>query len=232
MPAEMESASDTARPPLRRDAQRNRDALLAAARDIFSARGLDAPLEQVARRAGMAIGTLYRHFPTRVELLQAIFVHKLRLWHEAAERAAAAEDAWEGFRLYLETTCELLADDRGLGDLASVRLPESAGLDEVQRRIAQLATHIVERAQRQGTLRTDITPEDLAYVVWSHTRIAHATHGIAPDNWRRHLYLMLDAFRADRAHLLPEPPLTGDQLHRSMLRLGGADMCPGEAQEQ
>lgn len=210
--------------PRRRDAQRNRDALLAAARDVFAEHGLEAPLEEVARRAGLAIGTLYRHFATRSELVRAIFAEKMRLWQDAAERAAQMDDAWEGFRRFLEAMCELQADDRGFNDLASIRLPTSSYFDEEQTRIAALSNRIVERAQQQGTLRADVTSEDLVFVIWAHSRIIHATHGIAPGAWRRHLHLMIDGFRADHSHPLPEPPLTRDQLYQAMLRLGGAEV--------
>ncbi|SEH00262.1 DNA-binding transcriptional regulator, AcrR family [Nonomuraea solani] len=217
------STSDASR-PRRRDAQRNRDALLAAARDVFAEHGLEAPLEEVARRAGLAIGTLYRHFATRAELVRAIFAEKMRLWRDAAEQAAEMDDAWEGFWCFLETMCELQADDRGFNDLASIRLPTSSYFDEEQTHIAVLADRIVERAQRHGALRADVTAQDLVFVVWAHSRIIHATHGIAPGAWRRYLHLMLDGFRADRCHPLPEPPLTRDQLYQAMLRLGGADV--------
>ncbi|MCF1595209.1 TetR/AcrR family transcriptional regulator [Streptomyces muensis] len=213
--------------PLRRDAQRNRDALLEAARAHFAEHGLHAPLEQIARQAQLAIGTLYRHFPTRLDLIQAVFTEKVRAWLEVAERAVAMEEAWQGFQLFAETMCALQAGDRGFADLASVRLPDSTSLEAAQTRIHDLGVEIVHRAQEQGSLRADVTPEDLAFVIWSHSRIAEATRGIAPVVWRRHLHLMLDAFRADRAHPLPEPPMTADQVYEAMVRLGGYDSCAG-----
>lgn len=212
---------------MRSDARRNRDALLCAARGAFAEHGLDAPLEQVARQAGVAIGTLYRHFPTRVDLIQEIFAAKLQAWLDAAERAVAIADPWAGFCLYVATMCELQAGDRGFNDLASMRLPASERIDGAQRRIARLGVEIVERAQRQGSLRADVTPEDLAFVIWSHGRITQATQGVAPRAWRRYVHLMLDAFRAERAHPLPEPPLTHDQLYRAMLQLGASGTCAG-----
>jgi AcrR family transcriptional regulator len=214
---------------LRSDARRNRDALLRAARAAFAAYGLDAALEQVARDAGVAIGTLYRHFPTRIDLVQAVFIDRLEELLAAAERAAGMDDAWAGFCLYVETRCELQASDRGFDDLAGIRLPSSACIDAIQDRILQLGVTVVERAQRQGALRTDITPEDLAFVTWSQGRIAEATRGIAPNAWRRHLHLVLDAFRADRASPLAEPPLTRDELYQAMVRLGGAGPCGGQS---
>jgi AcrR family transcriptional regulator len=213
--------------PLRRDARRNRDALLGAAGACFAAHGLEAPLEQVARRAGLAIGTLYRHFPTRLDLVQAVFAEKTAVWQAAAERAVNMDDAWAGLCHFLETMCELQSVDRGFNDLASMRLPETACLAGAQTRIRELGVRIVERAREQGTLRPDLTPEDLAFVIWSHSRITEATHDIAPGAWRRHLHLLLDGFRADRAHPLPEPSLTPDQLYRAMTRLGGSAACSG-----
>jgi AcrR family transcriptional regulator len=224
-PAEPIEAPGTVR-PLRRDAQRNRDALLEAARGQFARQGLDAPLEQVAKRAGVAIGTLYRHFPTRLDLIQALFTDKLQAVAEAAEQAAAMGDAWEGFVFFVETMCELQAEDRGLNDLASIRLlPASPELDDANARIHNLGIEIIRKAHRQGALRGDVTAEDLAFLVWSHNRITQATHDIAPNAWRRYLYLMLDAFRADHAHPLPEPPMTSQQVYEAMVRLGRAPGC-------
>ncbi|WP_107357858.1 TetR/AcrR family transcriptional regulator [Streptomyces agglomeratus] len=212
--------------PLRRDARRNREALLEAARAHFAEHGLDASLEQIAKRAGVAIGTLYRHFPTRLDLIQALFTGKLQAVAEAAEQAAAMDDAWEGFAHFMEMMCALQAEDRGLNDLASVRLiPASPEFDEANARIHDLGIVIIRRAHEQGSLRPDVTPEDLALLVWSHNRITHATSGIAPNAWRRYLHLMLDAFRAERAHPLPEPPMSPQQVYEAMVRLGGAAGC-------
>ncbi|WBB69042.1 TetR/AcrR family transcriptional regulator [Micromonospora sp. WMMD812] len=207
---------------LRRDAQRNRDAVLAAASDAFARHGLDVPLEQVARNAGVAIGTLYRHFPTRLDLIEAAFTAKLRAWIAAGERAAGAPDPWAGFREYLEAMCELQADDRGLSDLASMRLPLSDDVESQLAQIYELGKTIMERAQEQGTVRADLRPQDYAFVFWSHSRVAAATQGVAPDTWRRSLALLLDAFRAEAAHPLPAPALTEPQLRQAMRDLSSA----------
>jgi AcrR family transcriptional regulator len=208
-------------PRLRRDAQRNRETLLAAAQAHFAATGIDAPLDQIARDAGLAIGTLYRHFPTRLDLIQALFAEKLQSWLAAAERADALADAWQGFVLFIEAMCQLQADDQGFNDLVSMRLPEAAGLAATQDRIGDIATRIIRRAQEQGSLRPDLTTEDLAFVIWSQSRINQATRDVAPRAWRRHLYLMVDGFRAERAHPLPEPPMTREQAYRAMIGLNG-----------
>jgi AcrR family transcriptional regulator len=207
--------------PLRRDAQRNRDALLAAARQLFCDHGLEAPLEEVARQAGVGIGTLYRHFPSRVDLLDAVLADAVQAHVDAAEQALAIDDPWDGFAFYLEETGRLQAADRGLNDAMGMRFPRAATVEAVKARMFDLVAQVVERAQRSGQLRADLTLEDLALVTWANTRILQAGRAAgAPDAWRRHLGFLLDGFRADRAHPLPQPPLSPQQVHRAMLTLG------------
>jgi AcrR family transcriptional regulator len=217
---------------IRRDALRNRDALVASAQSAFAARGLDASLEGVARDAGVSIGTLYRHFPTRLDLVQAVFTRRLEELLEAAERAAALPDAWAGFARYLEVRCEVQAGDRGLDELAGIRLPHSPCIDTLQARILDVGGAILRRVQNDGVVRADVTPEDLAFVVWSQARIMQATRDAAPQAWRRNLHLILDAFRADGATPMTEPPLTCDQLYDAMVHLGGAGPCALAATER
>jgi len=207
--------------PLRRDAQRNRDAILTAARQVFCDHGLEAPLDEIARRAGVGIATLYRRFPSRVELLDAVLADTVQAHVDAAEQALAMDDPWEGFAFYLERTCRLQAADCGLNDAMGMRFPRAATLEAARRRLFELVGQVVDRAQQSGQLRADLTLEDLAFVTWANTRILQAVRAAgAPDAWRRHLGLLLDGFRAERASPLPEPPLSPRQVHRAMLVLG------------
>jgi AcrR family transcriptional regulator len=212
------------RPPAkrrRRDAQRNRDAIVAAARQLFCDHGLEAPLEQIARRAGVGIATLYRHFPNRAALLDAVLTDNLQAHIDAAEQALAAGDPWEGFAAYLEASCRLQAADRGLNDAMSMRFPRATAVEAAKARLYELVGQMVDRAQQSGQLRADLTPEDLAFLNWANTRILPAVRAAgAPDAWRRHLGLWLDGLRADRAHPLPRPPLSPPQVHRAMVTLG------------
>ncbi|WP_327419843.1 TetR/AcrR family transcriptional regulator [Streptomyces sp. NBC_01230] len=202
--------------PLRRDAQRNRDAIVAAAREAFAVQGLGASLEGVARQAGVAIGTLYRHFPSRLALVEELFAAKFAELLDAAKAAVAMDDAWQGFCYYLERLCELQACDRAFNDLVSSRLPTHAVCGQANERSQELSAQLFRNARRQGVLRDDVTPEDLAFVIWSQAGIIQATRTVAPNAWRRHLHLMLDAFRTQGAHKLPEPPLTPHQVERSL----------------
>jgi len=206
---------------LRRDAQRNRDAILAAARQVFCDQGLEAPLEEIARRAGVGIGTLYRHFPSRVDLLDAVLADIVHAHVEVAEQALANDDAWDGFASYLEETCRLQAANRGINDAMGMRFPRATTVEATKARLFELVAQVVSRAQQSGQLRADLTLEDLAFVTWANTRILQASRAAsAPDAWHRHLSFLLDGFRAERAHPLPNPPLSPRQVYRAMLTLG------------
>lgn len=205
--------------PLRQDARRNRAALLAAAQTAFAEDGLNAPLEGVARRAEVAIGTLYRHFPTRMDLVAAVIADKKRAWIKAAEAAVVMEPAWDGLVFFLERTCELQAGDLAFNDIASMRFPH-AGIEAARKRAYDLGRRIVERAQSEGSLRADVTAEDLAFIVWALSRVSEATFAIDPSAWRRYLALTLDGYRATAAHPLPTPPLRPRQVLRAQLQLG------------
>jgi len=217
----------TSQRPLRRDAQRNRDALLAAAGETFAQEGIEASLEAVAKRAQVAIGTLYRHFPTRVDLIEAIFAEKVQAWVTAAERALEAENGWDGFVGFLEAMCQLQAEDRGLVELAAMRLPAAPRTEAARRRMFELTDQILNRAQAEGSLRPDVTAEDLAFVMWSNGRVAEVTGPVTPRAWRRHLALVLDGFRADAARPLPEPPMRPAAVYRAMRSLG-TSACSGQ----
>jgi len=206
--------------PQRKDALRNRTALLAAARAAFAEEGLDAALEDIARRAGVAIGTLYRHFPTRMDLVAVVIADKKRAWIKAAEAAVVMEPAWDGLVFFLERVCELQAGDLAFNDIASMRFQHAPGIETARKRAHDLSRRIVERAQAEGSLRPDVTAEDVAFIVWAHSRVSEATHAIDPNAWRRYLALTLDGFRATAAHPLPAPPLRPRQVLRAQLQLG------------
>jgi AcrR family transcriptional regulator len=207
--------------PTRRDARRNRDLLIRAAQRRFAEQGVDASLEQVARDAGLAIGTLYRHFPCRVDLLAAAFEPKLTGFLDAGEQALTSDDPWEGLCTFLERFGAAQVDDRGFNDFLSMRFPSRDRTEAMHDRLCALLHDLLSRAQETGAVRPDVTHADVISLVWANTRIIEATRDVAPHAWRRHLYLMLDGFRAGPARELPEPPLTDEQLYAAMVRLGG-----------
>ena len=209
--------------PRRRDAQERRDKLLAAAQREFAAHGVDASLEKIARDAGVAIGTLYRHFPTRLDLLMAASKPRLQEFLDGAAKALEMDDPWEGFVCYLENLFGVQAGDRGFNDFLSRRFPGSADTERIHDQMCRQIEDVLTRAQEAGEARPDITQADIVNLIWSNGRMIDATSATAPNAWRRYLYLMLDAYRAERAHSLPEPPMTEKQLYDAMVHLSKAD---------
>jgi AcrR family transcriptional regulator len=199
---------------LRRDAARNRAKLLAAGREVFAEQGPDASLEEVARRAGVGIGTLYRHFPSREALAEEIFAEHIDEVSGAAEAAASAEDAWAGLVAFLERVLDLQA--RNL-PLRSLFLRHGGGRAAERRRVVlPLLEQVVERGREQGAVRDDLAVGDLMLALWSFAPLHEATAGVAPNVWRRHLRILLDGMRPEAATPQEVPPLAGRRLERAI----------------
>jgi AcrR family transcriptional regulator len=196
-------------PRLRADATRNRDAILAAAKEIFAERGIEASLEEIASRAQVGIATLYRRFPSRQHLVAAALVEKVAKYAEAAEAALAIPDAWSGFCSYVRTICELQAGDRGLADLLSMTLPADEHVERLRRTAHDHLVKLIDRAKAAGELRDDFVSEDLLILLIANAALVHVTHAEAPGASERLVALALDAFgRTDAPARLPRPPST------------------------
>lgn len=200
--------------PLRADAVRNRDKLVAAGAAVFGERGLDAPLEEVARRAGVSIGTLYNHFPARENLFDAIFPARLAALDEIVERSLADPDPWGGFVAYIEGLFALQAEDRGLNDALARRFPRASELNAACHRGLEHLVTIMARAQESGDLRPDFEPQDVMTLMWAMSQVIRESADVAPDAWRRCLGFFLDGLRAEAARPLPVPALTPEQVAR------------------
>jgi AcrR family transcriptional regulator len=187
---------------------------VAAAREAFSADGIEVPVEEIARRASVGMGTLYRHFPAKEDLIDAVLEEAFDEFVRAAEQALAEEDPWDGFRGFLERAFALHVEHRGLKDILATRVHGRARAEAMRTRMRPLLRRLIERAQEQGTLRADFKPEDMPLIFWSGGRVVEATSAVAPDFWRRYVGLLLDGLRADAATPLPHPPLTRAQLTR------------------
>lgn len=205
--------------PRRRDARERRGRLIEAAQHEFAARGVDASLEKIARDAGVAIGTLYRHFPTRLDLLLAAFEPRLQAFLDGATTALEIDDPWDAFVCYLDNLFGMQAGDRGFNDFLSRRFPGNADTENIHDQMCRQIEVVLNRAQDSGQARPDITQADIVNLIWTNGRIIDATSDTAPHAWRRYLYLMLDAYRAERAHPIPEPPMTSEQLYDAMVQL-------------
>jgi AcrR family transcriptional regulator len=197
-------------PRLRADATRNRDAILAAAKEIFAERGIEASLEEIAARARVGIATLYRRFPSRQHLVAAALVEKVAKYAEASETALAIPDPWAGFCSYVRTICELQAGDRGLADLLSMTLPADEHVERLRRTAHDHVVTLIERAKAAGKLRDDFVSEDLLILLIANAALVHVTRTEAPAASQRLVALALDAFGRIDAPSLPAPPSTAE----------------------
>jgi AcrR family transcriptional regulator len=207
---------------LRTDAAENRRRIVDAARAVFAERGIDAPLDEVARRAGVGNATLYRRFPTRDALLAAVFEERLTQYADAAAAALRAPDPWTGFRTYAERVCAVQAADRGVRDVLTTTFPTAKGLEAQRDRLYRDFAELVRRAQAAGQLRADFVPEDLVLLLMANAGVVRGMQGApaaAPRASARFVALVLDGCRAAGAHALP-PPAAPARVYRAMRRLG------------
>jgi AcrR family transcriptional regulator len=191
---------------LRADAARNRDAIVAAARTVFGELGLDAPLDEIARTAGVGNATLYRRFPTRADLVAAVFADQLRAHTEAIEAAAAEPDAWSAFASYVHAACRLQGRDRGLAELVTMRVSQAPDLEKLHARAYRGFVRLVHRAKDAGVLRADFEPQDLLVILMANAGLVERAQAAAEDASARLAHLILDGLRADAATPGPRPP--------------------------
>ena len=194
--------------PLRRDARENRERILEAARAAFAELGIDASVEEIACRAGLGMGTLYRRFPTKDVLVDAIFEEHLDQIAAVALQACEADDAWAGLLEYLTRVVELQAADRGLSEILGAHLRSEQLVARGRARLRPLVQRLIARAQEAGKLRPDVVYEDVSVLLWTTGRVVDATHDVAPEFWQRYLALMVDGLRSNDASRLPQPALT------------------------
>lgn len=207
--------------PLRADAQLNRDRILSAAAKVFAERGLAVPLEEIARRAGVGVATLYRRFPTRADLAEAAFERSMSQYTEAVDRALANPRAGDGFRTLIFEVCELQARDAGLRELLTTAFPATSTVEQRTGEAVEKLKVLITRAQAENAVRPDLVVADVVVMLLANSGVVAATAAAAPNAWRRFAALMVDAFRADVDGPLPPPP-DEQQLRRSVALLTGS----------
>jgi AcrR family transcriptional regulator len=175
--------------PLRADARRNRQRVLVAARAVFADQGTEAQIDDVARRAKVGVGTVYRHFPTKEALLDALVRERFEEIAGYAREALEREDAWDGF-------CELIwrAAERNAADLAFCEAISSTDCRAIVEEVGLMRStdELIARAKAQGRMRADATQEDVPMMMAG----ASAVMRLSPTSWRRYLTIMLDGLRA------------------------------------
>jgi AcrR family transcriptional regulator len=206
------------RPALRADAERNRQRVITAARAVFAERGLDVPMEDIARHAGVGVATLYRRFPTRGDLIAGAFEAKMAAYADAGARALADPDPWAGFCGYIERVCAMQAEDRGFANVLTMTFPTAKQFEADRDRAYQGFIELVRRAQAAGRLRNDFVGEDLAMLLMANAGVIAGTADAAPGTWRRFAAYMIQAFSAGTAAPLPPPPAPA-AMYRALLHL-------------
>lgn len=211
MPAEV-----PAQAPRRRDAQRNRERILAATRAAFQERGLDVGVDEIARRAGVGVGTLYRHFPTKDALVDAILEVRFQELSAAAGEALEEPDPWTGFGRFLHRAAELQAADRGFKDALSARRRNEPIVKQARAGLRRAIGRLVERAQQAGALRDDVVAEDVLAMLWATGRVVERAADAAPAQVGRFVTVLLDGLRAGDTTAMPGPPMTTRQFGRAI----------------
>jgi AcrR family transcriptional regulator len=189
---------------LRADARRNRDAVIAAAKKLFADQGLDAQMPDVAKAAKVGVGTVYRHFPTKEDLISALAAERFERLAEKAQEGIDAEDPWEGLCGFIRFSAQIQADDRGLCEVMGSR-PEVMNESALAVGLDDLCDKLVKGAQRSGDLRKDLEWEDIPMIACGLGRITPAEHGPGVGRWPRLVEIVIDGLRAPGSSKLPKP---------------------------
>ncbi len=206
--------------PLRADAARNRRQIIRAARELYSRRGLDAPLDEIARLAQVGNATLYRHFPTRCALVAAVFADTLGRVIDAASQALDDPDPWRAFAGHVRFLARLQAADRGLADLLITDVTGAPELEQLRSRALRDFTRIAGRARVSGALRADFTPEDLVLLLMANAGLVERTTDTAPTAWQRFIDLALDGLHTSAATTATAAPPDRAALQQAMINRG------------
>jgi AcrR family transcriptional regulator len=214
---------------LRADAARNRDAIIDAARELYGKRGLDTPFDDIARQAGIGNATLYRHFPSRCSLVAAVFTDTLARVVAAAADALTITDPWEAFATHFRFLYNLQATNRGLADLLTTAVTGAPQIERLRGRAYRDFVRLADRAQTAGSLRADLTPQDVALLLMANAGLIQRTGDIAVTASTRFADLTLDGLRSAAATAIrtPSPPAT--TIRRIMRERGSAYAEPNKS---
>lgn len=208
--------------PLRRDAERNRQRILAAAAEVFTQRGLDVSLDEVARHAGVGVGTVYRRFADKDELVETLFTERIDEIAEKARQALEIPDPWTGLVTFLEQWATILAGDLGLRELLMFAAYAQDRVCYARDALAPIVGALVERAKASGQARADLSPTDIPFIALMLSGAAEYSRLSRPEVWRRYLTLLIDGMSASRCGTTPLPvaALVRDELENTMRRQG------------
>ena len=190
---------------LRADAARNRAAIVEAARAVFAEHGLDAPLDEIARRAGTGNATLYRRFPARGDLIAAVFADRMSEHLNAVEAGLADPDAWRGFATYVKAVGAMQARDRGIANLVTMDVSSAPGDRAAPVPRVRRARPPRRTCRRRQHLALHFTTQDVVLLLMANAGLVERAHGITAEASARLIHVLLDGFRASAASDSPAP---------------------------
>lgn len=188
----------------RADARRNRASVLGAAEKLFAAEGLEAQMPDVARAANLGVGTVYRHFPRKEDLVTAFVEAHFERIAEKARECLQLADPWDGVCEFIRYSAQIQAADRGLAEVTGTR-PELSAAAAQASGLAELTDQLVKRAQQAGTLRQDLGWEDIPMIVCGLGPTTQQMTGPAAGRWLRLVEIIIDGLRAPGSTELPRP---------------------------
>jgi AcrR family transcriptional regulator len=190
---------------LRADAARNRRLLLDAAAAAFAEQGTEVPIAEIAQRAGMGKGTVFRHFPTKEHLIAAIVCDQFDELSAAGTALLDAADPVAALIEFMRLGTELQARDRSACQAAVGAISDDPGIQAAAARLTRTAEAITQRAQRHGGIRDDITGQDVILLLRGAHQAAAPLARTAPELWRRYLAIIIDGLRPTTGNPLPGP---------------------------
>ncbi len=204
---------------LRADAARNRAAIVETAREVFAEQGLDAPLDEIAHRAGTGNATLYRRFPTRADLVSAVFAERMTEHLAAVQAGLADPDPWDGFASYVQAAAAMQARDRGIADLVTMDVSSAPDIERLRSEAFDGLVRLVERARSAGVLRADFATPDVVVLLMGNAGLVERADGVTTEASARLIHVLLDGFRSTAAtpaarRSQPRPGATGHATQR------------------
>ncbi len=200
--------------PLRKDAERNRQRILDSARVLFAERGLGVSLDDIARHADVGVGTVYRRFPDKEQLIDALFEDRVGEILALANESLAMAEPWQALADFIERSMQLQVEDRGLKELLCGTNAGHARIERARGQIQPLIESILRRAQRAGAVREDIGVSDLVLLQHAIAEAGEYARDVAPEAWRRVMLIVLDGLRPDRRRpsRMPAPALSDEEI--------------------
>jgi AcrR family transcriptional regulator len=205
--------------PLRADAERNRQRLLAAAKDLFRTRGLDVTLDDIARHAGVGTGTAYRRFANKDELIDALMADRIAEIGQIARERLDEPDPWVALTGFFERALALQVADRGLKEVLFSPGHGRDRSDHARRQLGPVVTKLVKRAVEAGVVRSDMTTTDVPVINFMLTLVVDLGREVEPELYRRYLAIILDGLQPrDGLEPLPVPALGIGQFQDALAR--------------